>query len=180
MRSWLRGYIANHTLQSVDANRLYVLFVEPNVAVQDQNGTTSVGNFRGYHTAFVDPAGDVVRYAVVTYPRGTVNNPAVSFLSDIDSITKTASHEIAEAVTDPDIGYSTKGWYDNTVGGEIGDIKNDQVVRLNGYAVQRVIDMNDLNMTPGGAQADRAGTLHRAAVRGGAQIPGLPRLWQPV
>jgi hypothetical protein len=153
MRAWLSAYISDHTLQPVDANRLYVLFVEPNVIVKDDGGATS-SSFRGYHTAFAGPGG-TVRYAVIAYPRGTVNNASVSFLSDIDSITKTASHEIAEAATDPDIGYSTKGWYDANFDGEIGDINNDQVARLNGFAIQRVIEKNDQNMTPAGARADR-------------------------
>jgi hypothetical protein len=158
LQSWLGYYVDHGNVQAADANTLYVCFVEPNVIVHTSFGN-SVNNFRGYHTAFTSPNGSTVRYAVLAYPRGTVNNAGVSFLSDIDSITKSASHEIAEAVTDPDIDYGTKGWYDNVVGGEIGDIKNDQVVRLNGYAVQRVIDKNDLNMTPTGAAADRQVTF---------------------
>jgi hypothetical protein len=158
LQSWLGYYVDHGNVQAADANTLYVCFVEPNVIVHSSDGT-SVSNFRGYHTAFASPNGNVVRYAVIAYPRGSVNNGSVSFLSDLDSITKTTSHEIAEAVTDPDIGYGTWGWYDNTVGGEIGDIKNDQVVRLNGYAVQRVIDRNDLNMTPAGATSDRQVTF---------------------
>jgi hypothetical protein len=158
MRSWVSSYISNHTLQAPDANRLYVLFVEPNVRVRAADGSTSA-SFRGYHGAFTGPGGAAVRYAVIAYPRGTVNNGAVSFLSDFDSITKTASHEIAEAVTDPDVGYRTLGWYDNAQNGEIGDIKNDRVIYLGGYAMQRVIDQHDFNMTPAQAASSRAVTF---------------------
>jgi hypothetical protein len=154
IRSWLSSYISSSTLQPNDANRLYVCFVEPNVIVRQADGTTSVGGFRGYHTAFAGPGG-AVHYAVIAYPRGTVHNGSVSFLSDIDSITKTASHEIAEAATDPNIGYSTKGWYDDAKDGEIGDINNDRVMYVNGYAMQRVIDQNDYNMTPAQATSNR-------------------------
>jgi hypothetical protein len=155
LRSWLGAYAGNGTLKPPDANRLYVCFIEPNVIMRASDGSTSVGGFRGYHGAFSSPSG-VIRYAVMAYPRGTVHNSSVSFLSDIDSITKTASHEIAEAVTDPNIGYSTLGWYDDTYDGEIADIKNDRVMYINGYAMQRVINKRDFIMTPAQATSDRA------------------------
>jgi hypothetical protein len=155
LRSWLFAYANNGTLAWPDANRLYVCFVEPNVIVRD-GGSTSVGGFRGYHGAFAGPSGTIIHYAVIAYPRGSVNNSSVSFLSDIDSITKTASHEIAEAATDPNIGYSTLGWYDDTLNGEIGDIKNDRVMYVHGYAMQRVINQHDFNMTPSEATSNRA------------------------
>jgi hypothetical protein len=154
IRSWVSASIAKGTLQPVNANTLYVCFVEPSVIVRDGLQTSAL--FRGYHGAFASPTGAPIRYAVIAYPRGLVNNAAVSFLSDINSITKTASHEIAEAATDPDIGFSTLGWYDNNFGGEIGDINNDRVMYINGYAMQRVINQHDFNMTPAQATSDRA------------------------
>jgi hypothetical protein len=169
IRADLNAGISAGTLATPDANRLYVVFVEPNIVVQ-QGGSTS-RSFRGYHTAYTGPGGNPVRYAVIAYPRGTVHNASVSFLADIDSMTKTASHEIAEAATDPDVNYRTLAWYDSTQGGEIGDINNDRVVTLNGYVVQRVIDKTDHNMTPAGATANAAmsfvltgnGQLYKAA-----------------
>jgi hypothetical protein len=154
IRSWVSGFIGNGSLQPLDANTLYVCFVEPNVIVRDGWATSAI--FRGYHGAFASPTGAPIRYAVIAYPRGTVNNAAVSFLPDINSITKTASHEIAEAATDPDAGYSTLGWFDSSLGGEIGDINNDRVMYIDGYAMQRVINQHDFNMTPAEATSDRA------------------------
>lgn len=155
IRSWLSAYAANGTLQTPDANRLYVCFVEPNVIVKDASGATSVSDFRGYHGAFASSSG-LIHYAVIAYPHGSVNNSSVSFLSDIDSITKTASHEIAEAATDPNIGYSTLTWYDDANNGEIGDINNNRVMYIGGYAMQRVINKNDFVMTPSEAASNRA------------------------
>jgi hypothetical protein len=77
------------------------------------------------------------------------------------------SHEIAEAVTDPNVsitvnmqdlwtGFWTRyvshdvAWYDDDRG-EIGDVVAGQTVYLNGYAVQREADQNDQAMTPAGA-----------------------------
>src|SRR5207249_3232420 len=56
----------------------------------------------------------------------------------------------------PNVGYSTLGWYDSTLDGEIGDINNDRVMYIGGYAMQRVINKNDLNMTPAEATSKRA------------------------
>jgi hypothetical protein len=153
IRTYINNGIMDGTLAPVDANRLYVVYVQQNVIV-NMGGSTSA-SFRGYHGAYAGPGGDAVRYAVVAYPRGTVNNASVTFLSDIDSITKTSSHEIAEAATDPDVNFRTMGWYDSS-GGEIGDINNDRVATLFGYVIQRVIDPTDHNMTPAGASANAA------------------------
>src|SRR6516225_3074416 len=92
-----------------------------------------------------------IHYAVIPYAGGNVplsSGPDVnlqrSFLSRLDSMTLSASHELAEAVTDPNINYKTLGWNDDGYDdGEVGDIANAQTVYLNGYAVQRIADQND-------------------------------------
>jgi hypothetical protein len=68
-------------------------------------------------------------------------------------MTVAASHELAEAVTDPD----GTTWYDPG-GNEVGDVVVASTVYLNGYAVQREGSMpasynNYLPMTPAGATA---------------------------
>jgi hypothetical protein len=86
-----------------------------------------------------------------TIPGGIVNNGKNNYaLNNFDAMTEVTSHELAEAVTDPDVGYKTLGWYDDARG-EVGDIANGQTVYLNGYAVQRIADKNDQAMTPAGA-----------------------------
>jgi hypothetical protein len=152
IRNYINAGITSGTLSYPDANTLYVTFVEQNIVVSSSAGTSR--SFRGYHGAYTGPVGGLpVRYAVIAYPRGTVGNAAVDFLADIDSITKTTSHEIAEAATDPDVQYRTLGWTDSS-GGEIGDVNNDRVATLNGFVIQRVIDTTDHNMTPAGAVAN--------------------------
>jgi hypothetical protein len=154
VRDYLSAGITGGTLAAPDVNTLYVVFVQQNIVVS--MGGSDSRSFRGYHGAYTGPVGDLpVRYAVVAYPRGAVHNAAVDFLADIDSITKTTSHEIAEAATDPDVNYRTLGWTDGS-GGEIGDVNNDRVATLNGFVIQRVIDQTDHNMTPAGASADAA------------------------
>lgn len=58
-----------------------------------------------------------------------------SFPNALDNITKTFSHELVEAVTDPEKdGYQTNGTFNG--GNEIGDACNNGSGRLNGIAVQ--------------------------------------------
>jgi hypothetical protein len=159
------GMKTSNMLAGPDANRLYVVFVQPNVEVVQSNGNTSLGyGFASYHYAFqgTDASGHAatIHYAVVCTPGGTINNAYLQgdrFLSQFNEMTASASHEIAESVTDPDVtSYATVAWYDESpTGGEIGDMCNGQVVYLNGYAVQRIVDQNDQPMTPAGATAFR-------------------------
>jgi hypothetical protein len=159
IRSTIQGYINNGVLKSPNANTLYVFYVEDNVAVS-AGGQTSQNNFLGYHWAFAgtDAAGHPadIHYAVITYPGGSVGNASLSWTSALGQLTEVTSHELAEAVTDPNDGYKTLGWYDDSKAGglgETGDIVNGQTVYLNGYAVQRISDKNDQAMTPAGATA---------------------------
>lgn len=145
----IQADINSGLLKAPDANRLYVVYVEPNVAVNlgAGQGTTRQG-ILGYHGAFAghDAAGNsaTIRYAVVAYPGGTVGNSSLGTTA-IDQLTAVASHELAETVTDPDVNFGRLGWYDPRRG-EIGDITGNNpnaYVRLDGYLVQEVADQND-------------------------------------
>jgi hypothetical protein len=154
----LQRDISNGTLAAPDSNRLYVVYVEDNVVVS-MGGGNSINDFIGYHGAFAGhSAGGAaadIRYAVVTYPGGRVGNGGVDGLSTLDSTTVVTSHELAEAVTDPDANYKQTGWYDDLNNGEVGDIAEGLSVRLGGWMVQREASQLDLAMTPAGAAADR-------------------------
>ncbi len=179
IRSDLYAAINGHLLLppgpgGLGGNNLYVVFVQDNVAVQagftDKTNSryqNSVQDFLAYHGAFgatLPAYGGLfwysadIHYAIVTYPggsiplsSGTAANLGRSWLNAQDTLTLSASHELAEAVTDPNIGYKTLGWNDDSYG-EIGDIVNASTVYLNGYAVQREADQNDQAMTPAGAR----------------------------
>jgi hypothetical protein len=145
----LQAGIKRGLLQAPDANRLYIVYVEPNVAVNlgGGQGTTKQG-ILGYHGAFAgaDASGHaaVIRYAVIAYPGGSVGNSSLGTAA-IDQLTAVTSHELAEAVTDPDVNFGQLGWYDPWLG-EVGDItENDPsaYVRLDDYLVQEVAGPND-------------------------------------
>jgi hypothetical protein len=164
----LEADINNGYLKPTDANRLYVIFVEDNVRVANRPlPGDSVTNIRGYHYAIPDEFINLnksIHYVVVAYPGGTIGNQRVPSLSDLDSITTTASREIANAVTDPDRHSILDGaWYDSSwktsvdpSGSDVGDINPDRVAYVNGYAVQRVVNKDDHLMTPAQATSDRA------------------------
>jgi hypothetical protein len=107
-------------------NDLYFVLTPPNVQV-NMGGTSSCSSFCGYHN---DISGGIY-YAVIPYPAcaGCANGGSV-----FGSITMHASHELAEAITDPIPG---AGWYDNQ-SGEIGDFCNAQPKNLGGYVVQKI------------------------------------------
>jgi Bacterial Ig-like domain (group 3) len=149
IRAHLQADVTAGLVQAPDANRLYVVYVEPNVAVNlgAGQGTTQQGVL-GYHGAFAgrDAAGNAVtiHYAVIAYPGGSVGNSSRGTAAT-DQLTAVASHEVTEAVTDPDVNYGRLGWYDARRG-EIGDITENNpnaLVRLDGYLVQEVADQND-------------------------------------
>jgi hypothetical protein len=169
-------------LKAPDANRLYLVFVQPGmtVTVPGQSG------FAGFHDAFlgVNSGGAMakVRYAFVLYPGPgtTVTNQYGVSLSPRDQLTTLASHEVVEAVTDPDVTLhfgtvklARPAWKDPSTtsvatrkGGEIADIVNNyaanfgySTVYLNGFAVTQVADRNDQPMTPAGARPLRPLTV---------------------
>jgi hypothetical protein len=130
LRQALENAIAAGSLRPTNPNRLYIFFTAPNVDVV-LGSEDSAKNFYGYHDYFSTPPGDPIYYAVIAHPIG---NGTFYNLNDFQTLTKTTSHELAEAVTDPGVG----GWFDGRTGSEIGDLANSpsDVGLLNGYVVQ--------------------------------------------
>jgi hypothetical protein len=148
----LQADVNSGLLQAPNANTLYVVYVEPDVAVDLGlgQGTTQQG-ILGYHTAFVGANGAPIRYAVVVSPGGAAGNSVLpEATTAIDQLTAVTSHELAEAVTDPDVNSNVNngrlGWVDPQRGQEIGDVTENNpnaYVRLDGHLVQEVADQND-------------------------------------
>jgi hypothetical protein len=151
IQSDIQSMITSGQLQAPDANRLYVVYVEPGVIVRlgsDASNTT----FLGYHGAFAGKtAGGTaadIHYAVIPYP-GAPNFSASSqgFASNFDEMTAVTSHELAEAVTDPNVNYKALSWYDDVNNGEVGDLTRI-TVSFDGYVVQEIVNQNDQPMNP--------------------------------
>ncbi len=163
---------------------LWLVFLPPGVA-EDRAATDSD---YAYHGSFLNPNGApdsavtyTVQYAVFPYPGGV--NPMVRNLPNpFDNLTGFLSHEIAEAVTDPNSIWdntqglnSGGGWWDksNPTNGEIGDLANLYYALWDGYVVQGEWS-NAANriVYPGGASPLDAGSNHAGAVRA-EQVSGV-------
>jgi hypothetical protein len=155
----LQADITAGNLKSPDANRLYVVYVQPGTVVT-MGGSTSENAFYGYHNAFEGTDGHghsvIIPYAVLPYAGAGTPLAADSVF---DSLTEVSSHEIAESITDPVPYQGLLGWYDDQLNGEIADIAEDMPnhsVVLNGYLIQKVVNQNDMMIYP--AQVTVAGT----------------------
>ena len=169
IQATLANAIENGSLGAPDANRLYIVYVEPGVNITTSFGT-SAKDFYGYHSAFLGPTGVPVNYAVLPYP--TDPNGPYPGLSPFETLTKVSAHELAESVTDPQgDGVGQTAWYDNTWrdpssgqrGGEIGDIEDGVILDLGGYVVQGVAGKHDQLLIPAGATFDPRFALPRSA-----------------
>ncbi len=143
----IQSLISAGQVQPPDANRLYVVYVQPGVVIHTSFGASNTA-FLGYHGAFAGHtalgAPIDVHYAVIDYP-GAPNFTAKSqgFASNLDELTSVSAHELAESATDPNVGYKTLGWYDDRKNGEIGDLTRVNTT-LNGFLVQEVVNIQDV------------------------------------
>ena len=127
VRAALQGWIAAHTIPATTANTLYFIFLPPGVtSVSFGSQSCVAGGFCGYHSHIGN-----IYYALIPYANCAGCQFAGAFL---DTLTEVSSHELAEAVTDPEL----NAWWDPTTGpgDEIGDICNRQTVRMGGFLVQ--------------------------------------------
>jgi hypothetical protein len=126
VRALLKDQIAsNPAIAQPGPNTLYFVFLPPGVT-SDLGGGSSCVNFCGYH----DNDGGT-RYAVMPFPDC---DSCLGSMAQLDALTTTSSHELCEAITDPEPS-GTLGWYDDA-NGEIGDICAWQTKQLGGYTVQ--------------------------------------------
>jgi hypothetical protein len=162
----LQADILSGKLKPPDANRLYIVYVEPGVTVQVKPGVDSVHSFLGYHSYFIgsDARGHTapIVYAVIPYQGGA--NAHDPRFTPFDGSTQVTSHELAEAATDP----MFTGWFQQTPASEIGDLAEGQVVRFLGYVVQKEADKSGKAMGPTGSTAIAGYTAsHTSAGRAG-------------
>ncbi|HEX9050904.1 MAG TPA: hypothetical protein VF841_10265 [Anaeromyxobacter sp.] len=100
-------------------------------------GSASCQAFCSYHSSFTS-GGKPILYGV--HPDVGSGGCALGCGTGavLDNATTVHSHNIAEVVTDPDIGNNDLAWYaDGTSCGEIGDICSQQTAVLAGYTVQK-------------------------------------------
>ena len=110
------------TLDASDPERVFTLVLPPGVTLRDGEASSTTG-LGGFHGNVAAQDGHPVYYAVVVYSQRTGDRVnGIDFTgTPIDNVTITESHEITEAVTDPDVGLAIQtgdpnylGWYDDT------------------------------------------------------------------
>ncbi len=144
--TYLKGLLAANKLPKPDDDTIYMMYFPSGVDPTDGSGPSCInnGNYCAYHASYTDAGGQLVRYGVM--PDMEAGSCAMGCgPPGFDSFTDVSSHELIEAVTDPDNG---TGWYDVGVGandpnncGEIGDIcatgGTGETGTVNGYVVQK-------------------------------------------
>jgi len=143
IRVELLAQLRAHHLPGPDANTIYALFFRSGQIVT-QGGLDSATGFCAYHGTAKWSASLNVRYLVLpATATGSHCGPAAGF----GNLTIAASHEVAETITDPDVGLATRlapplSWYD-PVQGEIADICQGRTVVVRAgdgrnYVVQKL------------------------------------------
>ena len=134
-------------LPAADLDTVYMIHFPPGVRViMGGGGSCESGGFCGYHSAF-KRGGTRIAYAVLPDmgPGSGCDTGCGAGASTFDLVTSVASHELVEAVTDPEVGLAhglaaPLAWYD-AKGGEIGDICNGKSGKLKtrgaAYTVQK-------------------------------------------
>ncbi len=133
--------IQQHRAPKPDGKTVYTLYLPPGSILTSSDGYSSLDGLGGYHGSFDMPGEKRIYYSALAYSQGS---NGIDFTgSPRQNITVTASHEWAEAATDPDVNNGKLGWYDKNYG-EVGDIPLSMGMELtsiagdvNGFKVQK-------------------------------------------
>jgi hypothetical protein len=167
------GTVENYLLQEMitgrldrpDANKLYVVIMPPGVAEAGD-----LGSGGGHHSTFSVPwlpgaglFGGQAHFATIEHGLSGFTPEALNVsVTPFQKMTLVTSHELAEAVTDPELNawYGTyTNWYGGSTTGEIGDVTQDLIGPYgngalsyeDGYLVQKYWSNNDnTSIAPGG------------------------------
>jgi hypothetical protein len=133
VRAGLLIAINSGALPKPQPETLYVLHFAPSLTVSDSSGT-ACNDYCAYHDSFVSD-GQTYLYAIIPShapPSGCATCGELDWYSNLGG---SVSHEVVEAVTDPDVGAALRtngpSWYDTapsdavTSHAEIGDICAD-------------------------------------------------------
>lgn len=115
----LSKLIANHTIPAPDADTLYMIHFGPGLSIGQGGGTSgSCAGWCGFHGGMQGSSGNI-HYAIIPdFDASCAKGCGVGGSTDpFTAFAATASHEMIEAITDPD----GDAWYDNQCG-ENGDI----------------------------------------------------------
>ncbi len=135
LQPWINKLIDAGMIPAPDADTLYFVHLPGSSQVSSGAGGTTCKDNCAYHFFYTKGSAEV-RYAVIPDQNSgacSTNQACPLQLAAFDRLTIVASHELVEAVTDP----NGMGWIDNNQQcGEIGDICVGQPGKAAGYTVQ--------------------------------------------
>jgi len=128
----LKAQVAANVLPVPDGNTLFAVYFPVGktitITTTTTSGTTvamSGVDFCGYHGTTSTPE---MAYSVLPdFSTGGMATPNCTFGSEFQSVTRVSSHEVVEAITDPEVGLANSpapplAWYDTNFPGEVADI----------------------------------------------------------
>jgi hypothetical protein len=140
IQSELKRLLNNKKIPAPDADTLYMMHFPPGVTISMQ-GMNSCQQFCAYHSSFRYGSANVYYGVMPDY--GPSCNSCGGTSDKFQNTTVVASHEVVEAITDPNIGVANEtndekqlGWYDDQKG-EISDVCEGQSTTFAGYAVTK-------------------------------------------
>lgn len=132
----LAAQIRAKKLPAPDADTLYMIHFPPGVSISMGGaGSCQSGGFCGYHNAFKRSRKRIAYAVLPDMSQGSGCDTGCGRGRDsFDLVSAVASHELVEAVTDPEVGLARNlaaplAWYDEKAG-EIGDICAGKTGRL--------------------------------------------------
>ncbi len=155
VRKMIESGLTSGAIPRGSAQTVYTVYLPPGAELVAPDGSTSHDGVGGYHMSFDTKDGKRIYYAVVAYSKD--DNGIDLTGRPVDNMTITASHEWAEAATDPDVNNGKLGWYDDRYG-EVADIVIDLATKAKdiygtegGFAVQREWSEHDrrIELSPG-------------------------------
>jgi hypothetical protein len=125
----LNSLFTSGALPAPNNNNLYMVHFPAGMTITDSGGSKSCVVFCAYHGTYVRN-GQNVYYGIIPDMGSGGCQSGCGTSTVVNNTTSVASHEFAEAVTDPAVGLATVygpplAWYNATYG-EIGDICNGQ------------------------------------------------------
>jgi hypothetical protein len=141
IQSELGKLVDNGALPQPDGDTLYMVHFPAGVSIT-MDGSTSCSQFCAYHSSFVHGNGTIY-YGIMPDFSGACASCGGE-PNALDSTTVVSSHEVAEAITDPNIGVANAtqdehqlAWYDDQ-NDEIGDVCEGQSATVVGYRVTKL------------------------------------------
>ena len=145
-QTYINGLITAKKVPAPDDDTLYMIYFPSNINPTGPGGSSCVsgGSFCAYHSSYALSGGQNVYFGVM--PDTPDDCSPGCGPSGFTGLTDVSSHEMIEAMTDPDVGQNNVAWYDDQ-NGEIGDIcatGADETAVVDTWTVQKEWS-NELN-----------------------------------